>query len=222
MADEPLIAARGLALGYGGEPVIRDVSFAVRAGEYWCWIGPNGCGKSTLLRGLLGLLPPLAGALELAPRLADHARIGYVPQRGELSDALPTTVRELVGLGLVRSRVPRAERGEAVREALAQVGVLELAERSFWSLSGGQRQRALLARALVRRPELLLLDEPTEGLDVATKQALLATFDALHQSARIALVVVTHRHEIARDHADHVALFADGRVVAGPREAVLA
>jgi ABC-type Mn2+/Zn2+ transport system ATPase subunit len=222
MLDEPLIAAHGLALGYGGEAVVRDVSFAVRAGEYWCWIGPNGCGKSTLLRGLLGLLPPLAGALDVAPRLSDHARIGYVPQRGELNGALPTTVRELVALGLVRSRVPRSERAEAVRAALAQVGVSDLAERSFWSLSGGQRQRALLARALVRRPELLLLDEPTEGLDVATQQALLATLDHLHRSARIALVVVTHRHEIARDHADHVARFADGRVVAGPREAVLA
>jgi ABC-type Mn2+/Zn2+ transport system ATPase subunit len=222
MLDEPLIAARGLALGYGGEAVVRDVSFAVQAGEFWCWIGPNGCGKSTLLRGLLGLLPPLAGALDVAPRLSDHARIGYVPQRGELNGALPTTVRELVALGLVRSRVPRSERAEAVRAALAQVGVSDLAERSFWSLSGGQRQRALLARALVRRPELLLLDEPTEGLDVATQQALLATLDDLHRSARIALVVVTHRHEIARDHADHVARFADGRVVAGPRETVLA
>jgi len=222
MPDEPLIAARGLALGYGDQAVVRDVTLAVRAGEFWCWIGPNGCGKSTLLRGLLGLLPPLAGALDVAPRLADHARIGYVPQRGELNGALPTTVRELVALGLVRSRVPRGERAEAVQSALAQVGLSELAERSFWSLSGGQRQRALLARALVRRPELLLLDEPTEGLDVATQQALLATLDDLHRSARIALVVVTHRHEIARDHADHVARFADGRVVAGPREAVLA
>ena len=222
MGDEPLVAAHGLAFGYGDQTVVRDVSLTVRAGEFWCWIGPNGCGKSTLLRGLLGLLPPQAGSLELAPWLRDRARIGYVPQRGELNGALPTTVRELVELGLVRSRVPRGERGEAVRTALAQVGVSELAERSFWSLSGGQRQRALLARALVRRPELLLLDEPTEGLDVATQQALLATLDALHRSARIALVVVTHRHEIAREHADHVARFAGGRVAAGPRAAVLA
>lgn len=221
MGDEPLLAARGLAFGYGDETVVRDVSLAIRAGEFWCWIGPNGCGKSTLLRGLLGLLPPRAGSLEIAPQLADRARIGYVPQRGELNGALPTTVRELVELGLVRSRVPRAERAAAVRAALAQVGLSELAERSFWSLSGGERQRALLARALVRRPQLLLLDEPTEGLDVATQQALLATLDALHRSEQIALVVVTHRHEIAREHADHVARFAEGRVVAGPREAVL-
>jgi ABC-type Mn2+/Zn2+ transport system ATPase subunit len=221
MADDALIATDGLALGYGDQAVLRDVSLVVRAGEFWCWIGPNGCGKSTLLRGLLGLLPPLAGTLMVAKHLADHARIGYVPQRGELSDALPTTVRELVALGLVRSHVPRAARADAVRAALAQVGIAALAEQSFWSLSGGQRQRALLARALVRQPELLLLDEPTEGLDVATQEALLATLAELRESRRITLVVVTHRHEIARAHADHVARFVDGRVFAGPREAVL-
>ena len=221
MDAEPLFTARGLALGYGNEAVVRDVSLEIRAGEFWCWLGPNGCGKSTLLRGLLGLLPPQAGSLHVAPRLADRARVGYVPQRGELNAALPTTVRELVELGLVASSVPRAERADAVRAALAQVGLEALAEQSFWSLSGGQRQRALLARALVRRPELLLLDEPTEGLDVATQQALLATLARLHRREGITLVVVTHRHEIAREHADHVARFDDGRVAAGPRETVL-
>jgi zinc transport system ATP-binding protein len=220
--SDALIAARDLALGYDGEAVVRDVTLTLKAGEYWCLIGPNGCGKSTLLRGLLGLLPPRAGALDVAPRLRDHARIGYVPQRGELNSALPTTVRELVELGLVGSHVPRRERSGAVRAALAEVGLAELATRSLWSLSGGQRQRALLARALVRRPELLLLDEPTEGLDVATQQALLATLDSLHRSVRLSLVVVTHRLEIARERADHVALFANGRVLAGPRDEVLA
>ena len=221
MEAEALFAARGLSLGYGESPVLRDVELVVRSGEYWGWIGPNGSGKSTLLRGFLGLLRPLAGALHIAPRLADRARIGYVPQRSELSDALPTTVRELVELGLVRSAVPRAERVEALRWALERVGLAGMERRSVWSLSGGQRQRALLARALVRRPELLVLDEPTEGLDVATNDALLETLGALHREARLTLIVVTHRLEIARERADHVALFADGHVIAGPREAVL-
>jgi ABC-type Mn2+/Zn2+ transport system ATPase subunit len=219
--DEALFAARGLSLGYGESPVLRDVELAVQSGEYWGWIGPNGSGKSTLLRGFLGLLPPLAGELRIARRLADHARIGYVPQRSELSDALPTTVRELVELGLVRSAVPRAERAEALAWALERVDLAGMERRSVWSLSGGQRQRALLARALVRRPELLVLDEPTEGLDVATNDALLETLGALHCEAGLTLIVVTHRLEIARERADHVALFVDGRVIAGPREAVL-
>lgn len=221
MPTDALIATHGLALGYGGEAVVEGVSLAIRPGEFWCLIGPNGCGKSTLLRGLLGLLAPTSGTIEIAARLGRGARVGYVPQRSELSNALPTTVRELVTLGLVHAQVPREERAAAVTAALAEVGITELAARSFWSLSGGQRQRALLARALVRRPELLVLDEPTEGLDVATQQALLATLDRLHRSGRLALVVVTHRHEIARERADHVALFHDGRVVAGPRAEVL-
>jgi ABC-type Mn2+/Zn2+ transport system ATPase subunit len=220
--SEALLAARGLALGYGETPVLRDVELTVQRGEYWGWIGPNGSGKSTLLRGFLGLLRPLAGTLEVAPRLAGGARIGYVPQRSELSDALPTTVRELVELGLVRSSVPRAGRAEAVAWALAEVGLAGMERRDVWSLSGGQRQRALLARALVRRPELLVLDEPTEGLDVATNDALLETLGALHRENRLTLIVVTHRLEIARERADHVALFLDGRVIAGPRDAVLA
>ena len=218
---DPLVAARGLALGYEGEPVVADVSLEIRAGESWCLMGPNGCGKSTLLRGLLGLLPPRAGALEIAPRLRDRAGIGYVPQRSELNGALPTTVRELVALGLVGSHVPRAEHAAAVAAALEEVGIAAIASRSFWSLSGGQRPRALLARAVVRQPELLVLDEPTEGLDVATQAALLVLLGRLRASGRLTLVVVTHRPELARDLADHVALFADGRVVAGPREAVL-
>jgi zinc transport system ATP-binding protein len=217
---EPLLTAHGLSLGYGEVAVLRDVTLCVRRGEFWCWIGPNGSGKSTLLRAFLGLLEPLAGRLEVAAPLRDRTRIGYVPQRSELSDALPTTVRELVELGLVRTRTPRAAREAAVGWALEQVGLTEMARRSVWALSGGQRQRALLARALVRRPELLVLDEPTEGLDAATHEALLRTVDALRRDG-LTLLVVTHRLEIARERADHVGLFVGGRVVAGPRDEVL-
>jgi ABC-type Mn2+/Zn2+ transport system ATPase subunit len=201
--------------------VLRDVTLQVRAGEFWCWIGNNGSGKSTLLRAFLGLIEPIAGQLEQAARLQDRTRIGYVPQRSELSDALPTTVRELVELGLVRTRPTRAAREEAVQWALEQVDLSHVAERSVWSLSGGQRQRALLARALVRRPELLVLDEPTEGLDAPTHHALLRCVDGLHREG-LTVLVVTHRLEIARERADHVALFVDGVVIAGPRDEVLA
>ncbi len=221
MGAEPLLVAKGVTLGYDDVAVLRDVTLRVRPGEFWCWIGPNGSGKSTLLRAFLGLLEPLSGELEVAARLRDRTRIGYVPQRSELSDALPTTVRELVELGLVRTGAPRAAREAAVSWALEQVGLAAMARRSFWSLSGGQRQRTLLARALVRRPELLVLDEPTEGLDAPTHEALLRTVDALQREG-LTLLVVTHRLEIARERADHVALFVGGRVIAGPRDEVLA
>src|SRR3990172_1131448 len=129
MEGEALLTARGLAPGYGEHAVLRNGGLVVRPGEFWCWIGPNGSGKSTLLRGFLGLLRPLAGELRVAARLADRARIGYVPQRSEVSDALPTTVRELVELGLVGSGVARAERAEAVRWALERVGLAGMERR---------------------------------------------------------------------------------------------
>jgi ABC-type Mn2+/Zn2+ transport system ATPase subunit len=217
---EPLLSAQGAALGYGEVVILRDVTLSVRPGEFWCWIGPNGSGKTTLLRAFLGLLEPLAGRIEGVGRARERGQLGYVPQRSELSDSLPTTVRELVELGLVGMRLGRQERAEAVAWALAQVDLTPMAQHAVASLSGGQRQRALLARALVRRPQLLVLDEPTEGLDPPTHAALLRSISALQREG-LTLVVVTHRIEIARELADHVALFADGRVIAGSRDEVL-
>jgi ABC-type Mn2+/Zn2+ transport system ATPase subunit len=221
VAGEPLIRARGLALGYGGAPIVEGVELEVRPGEVWYLIGPNGSGKTTLLRAILGLLAPLRGELRLHPDVADRGHVGYVPQRSEWNHALPTTVREFVSLGLVGGRVPAPERAERLRWGLARAGLDGLERRDFRSLSGGQRQRALVARALVRRPLLLLLDEPTEELDVVSEAALLDTLSELVQSEGTTLLFVTHELELAAQHATHVALFGRGRVLAGPRGEVL-
>ena len=220
---EPAIVARAreLALGYGDQPVLAGVTLEVRRGDAWFLIGPNGSGKTTLVRALIGTLAPRAGSLERGPALADLARVGVVPQRGAFRGTLPTTVREFVSLGFVGSRVTRAQRPEALAWALERTGLAGLERRAFGSLSGGQRQRALVARALVRRPQVLILDEPTEGLDLPTQDALLATLTALQAEHALTLVVVTHRLDIAERHASHVALFSHGRVTAGPRERVL-
>lgn len=216
-----VLRARDLALGYGAEAVLEGVELEVRAGEYWVLVGPNGAGKTTLLRAVLGLLAPRAGALELDPERTRRDRLGFVPQRGGLETALPITVREFVGLGFVGARVPRRERGARLAWALDRCRLRELARASWHALSGGQRQRALLARALVRRPRLLLLDEPTEGLDVRARGELLALLGALHREERLTLLVVTHELAIAARHASHVALFREATVRAGPRDAVL-
>lgn len=216
---DSIITARGLALGYGRAPVLRDIEWTVAPGENWFLLGPNGRGKSTLLKAVLGQLPALSGRLEVS---CGRAAIGFVPQRCDLNPSLPTTVREFVGLGLVNLDVSRAEAGERLREALAQVKLGERADVNYWSLSGGQRQRALLARALIRRPDLLILDEPTNGLDLPSEEALLACLHDLRQSRTVTTLFVTHDLSLATRHATHVALFTGGTMRCGSRTAMMA
>lgn len=205
---------RGLTLAYGRRTVLEDVTLEVRRGEFWFFVGPNGSGKTTLLKAILGVLEPRAGELSLDPILAPRDRIGFVPQRCDLNPSLPTTVREFVLLGLVGLRVHRSDERERLAWALAKVG-LAMASRNYWALSGGQRQRALVARTLVRRPSLLILDEATTGLDVATTEEFLQTVTELNQADGLTILFVTHDLTLATRHATHVALFAGGRVTAG-------
>jgi ABC-type Mn2+/Zn2+ transport system ATPase subunit len=221
LEQDTVISVRGLALGYRRRTVLTGVDLAVRSGEFWFLLGPNGTGKTTLLRTLLGLVPPLRGELELSPELARRDRLGFVPQRCELNPALSTRVREFVSLGFVGTRIPAAQRRENLRWALLHSGLEGLERADYWSLSGGQRQRALVARALVRRPGVILLDEPVGGLDVASEEVLLRELSHLNRDHRVTILFVTHRLAIAARYGTHVALFHAGTVAAGPREAVL-
>jgi ABC-type Mn2+/Zn2+ transport system ATPase subunit len=219
-SEPPVIGVRGLAVGYPGRRVLADVDWRVSAGDYWFLLGPNGSGKTTLLRAVLGLLRPQAGEIERDPSAASLEHTGFVPQQARINPTLPTTVHEFVGLGAVG--LPRSARdARSLEWALARVGLAELAQRDLRALSGGQRQRALVARALVRHPRLLVLDEPTEGLDVASEEAFLATIDELHRAEHLTVLFVTHKLRIAARYATHVALFGSGRVRTGPRDAVL-
>jgi ABC-type Mn2+/Zn2+ transport system ATPase subunit len=222
VGERPLLRLRGVELGYGDAPVLSGVDWEVRAGQLWFLLGPNGAGKTTLLRAILGLLPARRGVVERDAAQADRSHIGFVPQRCEVSAALPTTVREVVSLGLVGIPLPARDRRQRLGEALAQTGLAGLERRSFASLSGGQRQRALVARALVRRPALLILDEPTESLDVASEDAFLDTVAALNRERGVAVLFVTHRLGLAARFASHLALAFAGRLLAGSRTDVLA
>ena len=216
----PVIEVRNLDVGYPGRRVLSGVQWSVRSGEYWFLLGPNGSGKTTLVHAVLGVLRPLAGEIVRDPASASLEHTGFVPQRSRINPTLPTTVREFVSLGAVGlSRAAR--RSDSLAWALSRVELAELADRDLRALSGGQRQRALVARALVRRPRLLVLDEPTEGLDVASEESFLATIDQLHRDEQLTVLFVTHKLRIAARYATHVALFAAGHVRAGPRDAVL-
>jgi ABC-type Mn2+/Zn2+ transport system ATPase subunit len=220
-AADVLVDAQHLTLAYRGRPVLRDATFTVRRGEFWCVLGPNGAGKSTLLRAVLGLEAPAGGTLLRHPEYARRECLGFVPQRCDLNPALPTTVREFVLLGTVGLALSRDDETQRLARALGQVGLHGGARRDYWTLSGGERQRALLARALVRHPTLLLLDEPTTHLDRENEQALLALLASLAGTGRLTPILVTHDERIAARHATHVALLGDGTLTAGPRACVL-
>jgi zinc transport system ATP-binding protein len=187
---------------YGEVRVLEHVTLTVARGDFLGLIGPNGSGKSTLLRIILGLQRPDAGDVRLfglAPsRFRDWARIGYVPQRVAIDADLPATVEEVVASGLAARG--RATPPRHAHEVLAQVGMVGYRRTRMGTLSVGQQQRVLMARALVSGPELLVLDEPTSGVDPDAQAAFYGLLDELNRTRGLTLVLVSHDiAAIARD-----------------------
>ena len=219
--DDAILEASGLRLGYNSRPVLDRVDIRVRSGEFWFLIGPNGHGKTTLLLGMLGQLRPAGGRLVRQGDFARPDRIGFVPQECRTNPTLPTTVREFVSLGLVGIRASRAERVDRLSWALGAVGLGGMEDRDFWSLSGGQRQRALVARALIRRPRILVADEPASGLDLSVETALYQSLAELNRTERLTVILVTHDLAVAARYGTHLALVHDGGVEAGTTREIL-
>jgi ABC-type Mn2+/Zn2+ transport system ATPase subunit len=198
---ESLVALRDATIGYGGMAVLSGVNLEVAPGDFLALVGPNGGGKTTALRSLLGALPLLAGRREAPPAV----RVGYVPQRDHVDTFWPLTAGDVALMGryplLGAGRRPGQADRAAVRRALAQVGIEDLAEKPFGELSGGQRQRTLIARALAADPELLALDEPTNGMDPAAELGTMDLLRELHGGGRIAILMVSHRLEAVANYA---------------------
>lgn len=209
----PLVGAEQLCCGRRG-PVLVDVTWQVAAGEFWCVLGDNGAGKSTLVATVLGLLPKLGGKV-LPVCGGDRRQLGYVPQQQRFDLPLPITVAEFVVLGL-DDRMARDEASGAVHGALRGLGIDGLAGRLVQELSLGQQRRVLVARALARRPRLLVLDEPLANLDEASARLLLGDLARLCREDRLSLVLVVHDRRLAAAFASHVVLVADGRAKVGP------
>jgi zinc transport system ATP-binding protein len=194
MADAPaLIDAEGLGVRRGGRWLIRDVGLSVGAGEVLTVIGPNGGGKTTLVKVLLGIIRPDAGTVRRAAGL----RMGYVPQHLHINRALPLSVTRLMTM-------TQAASGARVRAALEETGVADLMDAPVHGLSGGEMQRVLLARALLRRPDLLVLDEPAQGVDVAGEAALYDIIAALRRQRRISVFMVSHDIHMVMGGTDRV------------------
>jgi zinc transport system ATP-binding protein len=224
MPGFPVLEADQVTFAYGAEPVVVGVSLTVGPGEFCALAGPNGSGKSTLLRLLLGRLRPGSGSVRCFgadPRqLTDRWRIGYVPQRHILVPELPATVEEVVATGRLARRGwwrrPRAADRAAVDDALATVALSELARRTVGSLSGGQQQRVLIAKALASEPELLVLDEPTAGVDAESQRLFRDSLVHLVRERGAAVLLVSHELGAVADDLDRVvvmkrSILFDGR-----------
>jgi ABC-type Mn2+/Zn2+ transport system ATPase subunit len=220
-----LLALRDVSLGYDGRPVLEHVDLTVERGDFVALLGPNGAGKTTLFRGILGLIPLLAGGIEWGFDRRAHPP-GYVPQKETLDAIFPLTVGEVVLMGTFARlrplrRVGRRERRLAA-DCLAQVGLTDLGTQPFWALSGGQKQRVLIARALAAEPELLLLDEPTAGIDPGAETQIMALISRLNRERGLTVVLVSHHLRLVRSLVRTVVWVENGVVTRGPTAELLA
>ncbi len=223
MSAGVLVGLEGAAIGYGGRALLSGIDLAVAPRDFLAMVGPNGGGKTTLLLTLLGALP-LAGGTLSRPR---PIRVGYVPQREHVDTRWPFTVGDVVLMGRVASLGPlhrsRARDRESARRALARVGIEQLADHWYGELSGGQRQRTLIARALVADPELLAVDEPTNGMDPGAELATMDLLRDLQREGDLAVVMVSHRIEAVANYARTLAFVDKDRALfrVGPLDEML-
>ena len=225
MTDTALFQLKDLSLGYNGRAVLEGISLTIERGEFLALLGPNGAGKTTLLRGLLGLIPVLAGHIEYGFDRLTHPP-GYVPQRETLDPIFPLTVFEVVLMGTYARLGPLHPVGQRQRQlaavCLEQVDLASLSAHPFWTLSGGQKQRVLIARALAAEPEVLMLDEPTSGVDPGAATAIMNVITRLNQDRKLTVILVSHHLRLVRSLVRSVIWVEEGRATKGPTMTMLA
>ena len=206
-----LITFDHATLGYGRRVVLSDLSFEIPEGDFLGVVGPNGSGKTTIVRAILGTLKPIAGAVTRIPQL----RFGYVPQRDQVDYSFPLRVLDVVLMGrydrIGVGRRPRPEDRERAMAALEAVGIRDLALDQLNGLSGGQKQRTLIARALVGEPNLLVLDEPTTGMDLVATTQILGLVRELHERRGLTVLMVSHALNEIANYVTRIALVQEGR-----------
>lgn len=220
--NQVLIEFRDARFGYGRRMVLEHVSIDVRRGDLLGLVGPNGAGKTTLLRGLLGQLKPLSGEVLWG---GVRPKIGFVPQRENLNPIWPLRVLDVVLMGRCALRGPMRrltteDREESMR-ALELTGIVALSALPVANLSGGQVQRTLLARALASHPDILILDEPTTGMDLAGSTGMLRLIRSLHDERKLTVLFVSHDLNAVAGIATRLVLIHEGRVKEGDEESIL-
>ena len=224
----PVVELRGVSFGYvPGQPVLQEVDLAVEAGEFVAVAGPNGGGKTTLVRLVLGLERPAAGEVRVLGETVQRMprrELGYLPQRAQVGVDAPATVQEVVSSGrLARAGLAgplRARDRAVVDDAIARVGLTELAARPLRTLSGGQQQRAFIAKALAGEPSLLVLDEPTTGVDAEAQEAIAALLARLHADLGVTILYVSHEFGAVERFVQRLLLVRGRIVFDGPPSAL--
>jgi len=223
--DAPILETYKLTVRYDGRLALDDLTFHLHTGERVAVVGPNGAGKSTLFKVVSGVLPPTSGEVKISgagPR--GHICIAYVPQRSQVDWRFPASVADVVMMGRIGQvgffRWPHRSDWDKVHAALESVEMEPLANRQIGELSGGQQQRTFLARALAQEAELVLMDEPLNGLDVPSQETILTLIEKLRQQ-KITVIVATHDLGQAASHFDRVMLLNHKLIRFGPPQEVL-
>ena len=219
MTDEAVLTLEHVAVGYGRRVILSDVNLLLRRGSFTGLLGANGSGKSTILKTILGIIPPLNGRIVLTPAGGRPPVLGYMPQRESLDPIYPLSSFEVVLMGVCGRvkpglRISGTEKDWA-HQCLRETGADQLSRKLFSELSGGQKQRVLMARALATRPDILLLDEPTAGIDALATKAIMELLGKIYAEQRQTIIMVSHDLTTVREHAKGVIWLHEGKVLHG-------
>lgn len=223
--NTPFLTLDNLTIGYDGRAVLSDISLTIPRGSFTAILGANGTGKSTLLKTLLGLQPPVAGRIQINAENRAAPVFGYVPQAIQFDPLYPLTGLDVALMGtygrVKPGRFVSTQERTIVHDCLFATAAQEFAHQRFAALSGGQKQRILIARALATRPDVLVLDEPTAGVDTAATHALLEFISQIHAERKLTILLVTHDLPLVRKHAQQILWLHQGKILHGRADELL-
>ena len=221
-----MIKFSNVQLGYGKRVVLNALNFEIQKGDFFGIVGPNGAGKTTLLKAILGLLKPVKGEINFLKNGKGHKKsIGYVPQHASVDEIFPVTTLEMVLMGrYAKMGIFKRSKNRDYKIAnkmLKNVGMKNLSKRNYRELSGGQKQRTLIARAMVSEPDILILDEPVEGMDVQGEIAIMELIKVLHAEYSLTAILVCHDLNIVANYVKTLSIIHKNTLKLGPVDSIL-